>query len=153
MGEKTVSCENNLFMQNRSINVHIMETWHKRTLFYITCPSGYFWKLRLFSFRIEEGRRAFREEENEFLQREIKENSNNLVQSQEQVAVSSSGSVMKNSTFSCCSGKSQISSKSSSIGSREWIHNEIIELIAIWEDLCNIRHPDYSVKQKRNNDT
>ena len=67
-------------MQNRSINVHIMETWYKRTLFYITCPSGYFWILRLFSFKIEEDRRAFREEENEFLQREIKENSNNLVQ-------------------------------------------------------------------------
>ena len=109
--------------------------------------------MRLFSFRIEEGRRAFEEEENEFLQRDIKENSNNLEKNQEQVTVSSIASVMKTSTSSCCSGKSQISSKSSSSGSREWTHNEIIELIAIWEDLCNIRHPDYSVKQKRNNDT
>ena len=30
---KTVSCENNLFVQNRSNNVQIMETWHKRTPF------------------------------------------------------------------------------------------------------------------------
>ena len=60
---------------------------------------------------------------------------------------------MKTSTSSCCSGKSQISSKSSSSGSREWIHNEIIELIAIWEDLCNIRLPNYSVKHERNNYT
>ena len=50
-------------------------------------PSGCFWILRLFSFRIEEGRRAFEEEGNEFLQRDIKENSNNLVQNQEQVAL------------------------------------------------------------------
>ena len=132
-------------------------SWRRGTkehLFYRTSPSGCFWILRLFSFRIEEGRRAFGEEENEFLQRDIKENSNNLVQNQEQVTVSSSlASVMKTFTSSCCSGKSQISNKSSSSGSREWIHNEIIELIAIWEDLCNIRHPDYSVKQKRNNDT
>ena len=130
----------------------------KEHLFYWTSPSLCFWILRLFSFRIEEGRRAFEEEENEFLQRDIKENSNNLVQNQEQVTVSSSlASVMKTFTSSCCSGKSQISNKSSSSGSREWIHNEIhneiIVLIAIWEDLCNIRHPDYSVKQKRNNDT
>ena len=135
-------------------------SWRRGTkehLFYRTSPSGCFWILRLFSFRIEEGRRAFEEEENEFLQRDIKENSNNLVQNQEQVTVSSIASVMKTSTSSCCSGKSQISNKSSSSGSREWIHNEIhneiIVLIAIWEDLCNIRHPDYSVKQKRNNDT
>ena len=125
----------------------------KEHLFYWTSPSLCFWILRLFSFRIEEGRRAFEEEENEFLQRDIKENSNNLVQKQEQVTVSSIASVMKNSTSSCCSGKSQISRKSSSSGSRKWIHSEIIELIAILEDLCNIKHPDYSIKQKRNNDT
>ena len=125
----------------------------KEHLFYWTSPSLCFWILRLFSFRIEEGRRAFEEEENEFLQRDIKENSNNLVQKQEQVTVSSITSVMKNSTSSCCSGKSQISNKSSSSGSRKWIHSEIIELIAILEDLCNIKHPDYSIKQKRNNDT
>ena len=125
----------------------------KEHLFYWTSPSLCFWILRLFSFRTEEGRRAFEEEENEFLQRDIKENSNNLVQKQEQVTVSSIASVMKNSTSSCCSGKSQISRKSSSSGSRKWIHSEIIELIAILEDLCNIKHPDYSIKQKRNNDT
>ena len=120
-------------------------SWRRGTkehLFYRTSPSGCFWILRLFSFRIEEGRGAFEEEENEFLQRDIKENSNNLAQNQEKVTVSSISSVMKTSTYSCCSGKSQISNKSSSIGSREWIHNEIIELIAIWEDLRNIRHPD-----------
>ena len=38
----------------------------------------------LFSFRIENGRRAFEEEENEILQRNIEENSNNIVQNQEQ---------------------------------------------------------------------
>ena len=100
--------------------------------------------LRLFSFRIEEVTRPFEEEENEFLQRDIKENSNNLVQDQEQITVSSIASVMKTSLSSCCSGKSQISNKSNSIG------NEITELIAIWEDLCNTRHPDYSLKEKRN---
>ena len=30
---KTVSCENNLFVQNRSTHIHIMETCHKRTPF------------------------------------------------------------------------------------------------------------------------
>ena len=98
-------------------------SWRRGTkehLFYRTSPSGCFWILRLFSFRIEEGRRAFEEEENEFLQRDIKENSNNLVQNQEQVTVSSSlASVMKTFTSSCCSGKSQISNKSSSSGIRE----------------------------------
>ena len=82
-------------------------------------PSGCFWLLRLFSFRIEEGRPAFEEEGNEFLQRDIKENSNNLVQNQEQVTVSSTASVMKTSTSSYCSGKSQISNKSSSSSSIE----------------------------------
>ena len=125
----------------------------KEYLFYRTSPSVCFWILRLFSFRIGEGRRAFEEEENEYLQRDIKENSNNLGQNQEQVTGSSTASVMKTSTSSYCSGKSQISNKSSNSGSREWIHNEIIELIAIWEGLSNIRHPDYSVKQKRDNDT
>ena len=38
----------------------------------------------LFSFRIEKGRRAFEDEENEILQRNIEENSNNIVQNQEQ---------------------------------------------------------------------
>ena len=91
----------------------------KEHLFYKTSPSVCFWILRLFSFKIEEGRRAFDEEENEFLQRDIKENSHNLVQNQEQVTASSIASVMKTSTSSCCSGKSQISNKSSSCGSRE----------------------------------
>ena len=125
----------------------------KQHPFYRISPCGCVWILRLFSFRTEEGRRAFGEEENEFLQRDIKENSNNLVQNQGQVTVSSIASVMKTFTSSCCSIKSQISNKSSSIGSRDWIHNDAIDLIAIWEDLCNIRHPDYSVKQKRSNDT
>ena len=131
-------------------------SWRRGTkehLFYRTSPSGCLWILCLFSFRIEEGRRAFEEEENEFLQRDIKENSNNLVENQKQVTVSSIASVIKTSTSSRFSGKSQISNKSSSSGSKEWIYNEIIELIAIWEGLCNIRHPDYSVKQNRNNDT
>ena len=38
----------------------------------------------LFSFRIEKGRRVFEEEENEILQRNIEQNSNNIVQNQEQ---------------------------------------------------------------------
>ena len=89
-----------------------------------------------------------------FYKETLKKNSNNLVQNQEQVTVSSIASVMKTSTSSYCSGESQISNKSSCSSSIEYIYNEIIELlIAIWEDLCNIRHPDYSVKQKRNNDT
>ena len=90
----------------------------KENLFYRTSASGCFWILRLLSFRTEESRRAF-EKENKFLQRDIKENSNNLVQNQEQVTVSSTASVMKTSTSSFCSGKSQISNKSSSIGNRE----------------------------------
>ena len=51
--------------------------------------------MRLFSLRTEEGRRANVEEENEILQKDIEENSNNLVQKQEQVAVSSIASVVK----------------------------------------------------------
>ena len=65
--------------------------------------------MHLFSFRTEGGRRANVEEENETLQRGIEENSNNLVQKQEQVAVSSIASVMKTSTSSGCSGKSRAS--------------------------------------------
>ena len=101
----------------------------------------------LFSFRTEEGRRAYVEEENEILQRDVEENSN--VQKQEQVAVSSIASVVKTSTSSYCSGKSRTSNRSSSSGSREWTHNEIIELILIWEEeeaLYNIKHADCSIK-------
>ena len=58
-----------------------METWHKRTAFLQNISQWLLWILRLFSFRIEEDRRAF-EEENKFLQRDIKENCNNLVQNQ-----------------------------------------------------------------------
>ena len=97
-------------------------SWRRGTkehLFYKTSRSVCFWILRLFSFKIEEGRLAFEEEENEFLPRDIKENSNNLVQNQEQVTASSIASVMKTSTSSYCSGKSQISNKRSSSGSRE----------------------------------
>ena len=67
------------------------------------------------------------------MQRNIEENSNNIAQNQEQVAVSSIASVVKTSTSSCSSGKGQISNKNSSSGSREWTQNEIIELIAIWK--------------------
>ena len=65
-------------------------SWRRGTkehLFYRTSPTGCFWILRLFSFRIEEGRCAFGEEESEFLQGDIKENSNNLIQNQEQVTL------------------------------------------------------------------
>ena len=68
----------------------ISTLWRRDTkghFFYRTFPNGCFWILCLFSFRTEEGRRVFEEEENEFLQRDFKENSNNLVQSQEQVMV------------------------------------------------------------------
>ena len=82
-------------------------------------PSGCFWILRLFSFRIEEGRRAFEEEEMNFYKETLKKNSNNLVQNQEQVTVSSIASVMKTSTSSYCSGKSQISNKTSCSSSIE----------------------------------
>ena len=112
--------------------------------------------MHLFSFRTEEGRCAYVEEENEILQKDIEENCNNLQQKQEQVAVRSTASVVKTSTSSCCSGKSQTSNRSNSSGSREWTHNEMTELISIWEQeesLYNIKHPDYSIKQKRNNDT
>ena len=64
-------------MQSRSTNVHKKEHQNR------TSPSDYFWILRLFSFRTEEGRRAFAEEENEILQRDIEENSNKLVQKRE----------------------------------------------------------------------
>ena len=50
-----------------------------------------------------------------------------------QLAVTSIASVVKTSISSCSSGKSQISNKNSSSGSREWTQNEIIKLIAIWK--------------------
>ena len=65
--------------------------------------------MRLFSFRTEGGIREYVEEKNEILQRDVEENSNNLVQKQEQVGVSSIASVVKTSTSSCCSGKSRAS--------------------------------------------
>ena len=65
--------------------------------------------MRLFSFRTEGGIREYVEEKNEILQRDIEENSNNLVQKQEQVGVSSIASVVKTFTSSCCSGKSRAS--------------------------------------------
>ena len=112
----------------------ISTTWRrgkKEHLFYRATPIGWFWIQRLFSFRIENGRRAFEEEENEILQKNIEENSNNMVQNQEHVAVSSIVSVAKPSTSSCSSCKCRISNKDSSSGSIEWTHNEINELIAI----------------------
>ena len=63
----------------------------------------------LFSFRTEGGRRAFVEKENKILKRDIEENSNNLLQKEEQVAVRSIAPVVKTSTSSCCSGKSRAS--------------------------------------------
>ena len=93
-------------------------SWRRGTkehLFHRTYPSVCFWIFRLFSFRIKEGKGAFLEEENEFLQRDIKENSNNLVQNQEQVTVSSIASIMKTSTTSCCSSKTQISKKAAAV--------------------------------------
>ena len=77
---------------------------------------------------------TFQEEENEILQRNIEENSNNIVQNQEQVAISSIASVVKTSTSSCYSGKSRIPNKNSTSGSREWTQNEITELTAIWKE-------------------
>ena len=111
-----------------------MEKWQKNIFFTEHLPLADSRYSVLFSFRIENGRRAFEEEENEILQRNIEENSNNIVQNQEQVAVSSIASVVKTSTSSCSSGNSRISNKNSSSGSREWFHNEIIELIAIWKE-------------------
>ena len=55
----------------------------KEHLFYRTSPTDYFWIWRLFFFRTDEGRRAYAEEENEVLQRDIEENSNNPVQKRE----------------------------------------------------------------------
>ena len=81
----------------------------KEHLFYRRSAGGCFWILRLFSFRIEEGRPAFEEEENEILQKGIEENSNNLVKKQKQVVVSSNALVEKTSTYSFCPGKSRIS--------------------------------------------
>ena len=81
----------------------------KKNTFFTENLSDYFWILRLFSFRTEEGRRAYVEEENEILQSDIEENSNNLVQKQEQVVVSCIASVVKASTYSYCSGKSRTS--------------------------------------------
>ena len=81
----------------------------KEHIFYGTAPSGCFWILRIFFITIDESRRAFEQEENEILERDVEENSN-LAQKQEQVEVSSSSiaSVVKTSTFSCCSGKSRL---------------------------------------------
>ena len=48
-----------------------------------------------------------------------------------------------------------MSNQNKSSGSREWTHNEIIELIAIWKDeeaLYNKKHRDCSIKQEINND-
>ena len=106
------------FLQKTSEQVLVQCPQHggeakKAQLFYIPSPSGCFWILRLFSFRNEEGRKAFEEEENEISQRFIEENSNNSAQNQKQVAVGSIASVVKNSTYPCCSGKSQISTKNS----------------------------------------
>ena len=107
-------------MQNRSKNVHNMEPWQKKNLSYRTSPSGCLWILRLFSFRIEEGRHGFEEE----------------------VGVSSTVSIATTTTSSCSLGKTRTSNKNSS-GSTEWAQNEIDELIAIWEE----EEALYSIRQ------
>ena len=70
-------------------------TWRRGIFFYRTSARGCFWVLRLFSFRFEKGRRTFEEKKKEILQRDIIENSNNLVQSQEKIAVSGNAPVVK----------------------------------------------------------
>ena len=60
-----------------------------------------------------------KKKKNDVLQRNIEENYSNIVQNQEQVAVISIASVVKTSTSSCSSGKSPVSNKNSSSGSRE----------------------------------
>ena len=75
-----------------------------------------------------------KKKKNDILQRNIEENYSNIVQNQEQVAVISIAPVVKTSTSSCSSGKSPVSNKNSSSGSREETRNEIIELIAIWKE-------------------
>ena len=67
-----------------------------------------------------------KKKKNEILQRNFEESSNNIVLNQEQVAVSSIASVVKTPTSSCSSGKSRISNKNNSSGSREWTHSEIM---------------------------
>ena len=65
---------------------HHGDVAEKNTFFteHLTVPaSGYC----VYCFRIEESGHAFEEEENEFLQRDTKENFNNLVPNQEQVTV------------------------------------------------------------------
>ena len=109
-----------------------METWQKRTPFLQNISHCLI--LPLVSFKTEKGRYAFEEEESETLQRNIEENSNNIVQNQEQVAFSSIASVVKTSTSSYSSGKSRILNKNSSSGSREWTHNEMIELDCYMEE-------------------
>ena len=106
-----------------------METWQKENLSHRISRSGGFWILRLFSFRIQEGRHG----------------------SEEEVAVSSTASIVTTTKSSCSLSKTRTSNKNSS-GSREWAQNEINELIAIWEKeeaLYNVRHADYSIKQKK----
>ena len=93
--------EYNLFGQDMSTNLRNMETWQKKNIFFTEqLPVAA-------SITIDESRRAFEQEEDEILERDVKENSN-LAQKQEQVEVSSIASVVKTSTFSCCSGKSRL---------------------------------------------
>ena len=58
--------------------------YKKGHLFYRTSPIADSRHSVLFSFRIGKGRRAFEEDENGILQRNLEENSNNIVQNQEQ---------------------------------------------------------------------
>ena len=103
--------------------------------------------ISVYFFRAESSRHVFQEEENEILQRNMEENSNNIVQNQEQLAVSSIASVLKTSASSCSSGKSRILNKNSSSGSREWTQNEIIDQFIYRKRMkpC-IRYPVCSIK-------
>ena len=58
--------------------------YKKGHLFHRTSPIADSRHSVLFSFRIGKGRRAFEEDENGILQRNIEENSDNIVQNQEQ---------------------------------------------------------------------
>ena len=109
-------------MQNRSTIAHIMEAYNLPVVASSYCVY-FLLELKRVDVRLEKKKMK--------LHKEKLKKTYNLVQNQEQVAVSSATSVMKTSTSSCCSGKNRMSSRSSSSGSREWTHSEISELIAI----------------------
>ena len=143
-------------MQNRSTNVHNKEMWKKNTFLIEHLPLADSRYNVCFLLELKKIDVRLKKKEMKFYKETLKR-TNNIVQKQEQVAVSSTASVVKPSTTLCFSGKSGISNKNSSSGSREWAHNEIIELIAIiWKEekaMYNRRHSVCSIKQEINNDT